>query len=42
MRVGVRDSLVQSVDEKPWRFMLILLLHSVVVGAILLMFGIRL
>jgi hypothetical protein len=42
MRAGARDSLVQWIDEKPWRFMLILLLHTVVVGAILLMFGIRL
>ena len=39
MRVGVRDSLVQWVDEKPWRFKLIL--HTAVVGAILLIFGIR-
>jgi len=41
MRVGVRDSLVQWVDEKPWRFKLILLLHTAVVGVILLMFGTR-
>ena len=41
MRVGVRDSLVQWVDEKPWRFKLILLFHTAVVGAILLIFGIR-
>ena len=36
MRVGVRGGLVQWVDEKPWRFKLILLLHTAVVGAILL------
>ena len=41
MRVGVRDSLAQWVDEKPWRFKLILLFHTAVVGAILLIFGIR-
>ena len=41
MRVGVRDSLVRWVDEKPWRFKLILLLHTAVVGVILLMFGTR-
>ena len=41
MRVGVRDSLVQWVDETAWRFKLILLLHTAVVGAILLIFGIR-
>ena len=41
MRVGVRDSLVQWVDEKPWRFKLILLFHTAVVGTILLIFGIR-
>ena len=41
MRVDVRDSLVQWVDEKPWRFKLILLLHTAVVGVILLMFGAR-
>ena len=41
MRVGVRDSLVQWVDEKPWRFKLILLFHTAVVGALLLIFGIR-
>jgi hypothetical protein len=41
MRVGGRDSLVQWVDEKPWRFKLILLLHTAVVGAILLLFAIR-
>jgi len=41
MRVDVRDSLVQWVDEKPWRFKLILLLHTAVVGVILLMFGTR-
>ena len=41
MRVGVRDSLVQWVDEKPWRFKLILLFYTAVVGAILLIFGIR-
>ena len=34
MRVGVRDSLVRWVDEKPWRFKLILLLHTAVVGVI--------
>jgi hypothetical protein len=32
MRVGVRGSLVQWVDEKPWRFKLILLLHTAAVG----------
>jgi hypothetical protein len=37
MRVGV----VQWVDEKPWRFKLILLFYTAVVGAILLIFGIR-
>jgi hypothetical protein len=42
MRAGVRDSLVQWIDEKAWRFKLILLLNTAVVGAILLMFGIRL
>ena len=41
MRVDVRDSLAQWFDEKPWRFKLILLLHTAVVGAILLIFGIR-
>ena len=41
MRVGVRDSLVQRVDEKPRRFKLILLFHTAVVGTILLIFGIR-
>ena len=41
MLVGVRGSLVQWVDEKPWRFKLILLFHTAVVGAILLIFGIR-
>jgi hypothetical protein len=39
MRVGVRDSLVQRVDEKPCRFKLILLFHTAVVGGILLIFG---
>jgi hypothetical protein len=34
--------LVQWIDEKAWRFKLILLLNTAVVGAILLMFGIRL
>ena len=28
MRVDVRDSLAQWFDEKPWRFKLILLLHT--------------
>jgi len=41
MRVGVGHSLVRWVDEKPWRFKLILLLHTAVVGVILLMFGTR-
>ena len=41
MRVGVRGSLVQWVDEKPSRFKLILLFHTAVVGAIHLIFGIR-
>ena len=41
MRVGVRDSLAQWFDEKPWRFKLILLLHTAVVDDILLIFGIR-
>jgi len=41
MRVGVRGSLVQWVDEKPWRFKLILLLHTAAVGVILLTFAIR-
>jgi hypothetical protein len=41
MRVDVRDSLAQWFDEKPWRFKLILLLHRAVVGAIVLIFGIR-
>ena len=48
MRVGVRGSLVQWVDEKPWRFdekpwrfKVILLLHTAAVGVILLTFAIR-
>ena len=41
MRVGVRNSLYQWIDEKPWRFKMILLLHTVVVGVILLTFAIR-
>ena len=41
MRVGVRGGLVQWVDEKPWRFRLILLLHTAAVGVILLTFAIR-
>ena len=41
MRVDVRDSLAQWFDEKPWRLKLILLPHTAVMGAILLIFGIR-
>ena len=41
MRVGVRGGLVQWVGEKPWRFKLILLLHTATVGVILLTFAIR-
>ena len=36
MRVDVGDSLAQWFDQKLWRFKLILLLHTAVVGAILL------
>ena len=41
MRIDFRNSLVQWVDEKPWRFKLILLLHTAAVGVILLTFAIR-
>jgi hypothetical protein len=41
MCVGVRDSLVEWIDEKPWRFKLILALHTGLVSVILLTFAIR-